>query len=31
MTLLQINNLSHYFGGLLAVDDFNLTICKRAS
>jgi branched-chain amino acid transport system ATP-binding protein len=26
MTLLQINNLSHYFGGLLAVDNLNLTI-----
>jgi branched-chain amino acid transport system ATP-binding protein len=26
MTLLQIKNLSHYFGGLLAVDDFNLDL-----
>ncbi len=26
MTLLQINKLSHYFGGLLAVDNLNLTI-----
>ncbi len=26
MTLLQINRLSHYFGGLLAVDNLNLTI-----
>ena len=26
MTLLQINRLSHYFGGLKAVDDFNLSL-----
>jgi branched-chain amino acid transport system ATP-binding protein len=26
MSLLVISNLSHYFGGLKAVDDFNLTI-----
>ncbi len=26
MTLLQIKNLSHYFGGLLAVDNFNLDL-----
>jgi branched-chain amino acid transport system ATP-binding protein len=26
MTLLQIKNLTHYFGGLLAVDDFNLDL-----
>jgi branched-chain amino acid transport system ATP-binding protein len=26
MTLLQINHLSHYFGGLKAVDDFNLSL-----
>lgn len=26
MTLLQINHLSHQFGGLRAVDDFNLTL-----
>lgn len=26
MTLLEIKNLSHYFGGLLAVDDFNLDL-----
>jgi branched-chain amino acid transport system ATP-binding protein len=26
MALLEIKNLSHYFGGLLAVDDFNLEL-----
>ncbi len=26
MTLLQIKNLSHYFGGLMAVDNFNLDL-----
>jgi branched-chain amino acid transport system ATP-binding protein len=26
MALLEIKNLSHYFGGLLAVDDFNLDL-----
>jgi len=26
MTLLQINNLTHYFGGLMAVNDFNLEL-----
>lgn len=26
MTLLQIDSLSHYFGGLLAVDNFNLSL-----
>src|SRR5574340_1174088 len=26
MTLLQIKNLTHYFGGLLAVSDFNLDL-----
>ena len=26
MTLLQINHLSHQFGGLRAVNDFNLTL-----
>ena len=26
MTLLQINHMTHYFGGLRAVSDFNLTI-----
>jgi branched-chain amino acid transport system ATP-binding protein len=26
MPLLQINHLSHFFGGLKAVDDFNLTL-----
>jgi branched-chain amino acid transport system ATP-binding protein len=26
MALLEIKNVSHYFGGLLAVDDFNLTL-----
>lgn len=26
MTLLQINNLSHYFGALKAVDGFNITL-----
>ena len=26
MTLLQLKNVSHYFGGLVAVDDFNLDL-----
>jgi branched-chain amino acid transport system ATP-binding protein len=26
MSLLQINGLSHFFGGLKAVDDFNLEL-----